>query len=358
MFINNCIADERAALSDLKSQLLILEKKIEALEKAQVKKDKIHKLKKLNNSPAKTAESVKLYATLRPTFGYINESNENNWDVKDALSHAGIKAVSKFNGSWSAELQGEWGIDLSNNGDFGKARQVYVALNSPIGRIGIGKQRPTQYLFIAEYVDIFNHGNSPFSYDPESIFFVDNLLTYQLKVQNLTWMAVAQFNGDKGDNNSDLFNLGVSYDYAGLHGAVTYLNEDTNQADIKEGENEIYAASLAYSFENLYLAASYQDKTYKLMNNQFEREGHTFDLSAAYQILSNYKVKLGYFDFSDGYQLSKSQDHSGYNATFEWLPTNALRFHLEYLYRDYDFTDNFSSWSIGFRYDLTRKWSY
>jgi predicted porin len=144
--------------------------------------------KRLDPKPSIKCKDLRVYATVRPTFGYIDENDEKLWDVIDALSHAGFKATTHFDEEWSAVLHGEWGIDLSNNGDFGKARQVYVALNSPVGTIGIGKKRPAQYLFIAEYVDIFNHSNSPFSYDPESIFFVDNLITYKLKTGNLTWM--------------------------------------------------------------------------------------------------------------------------------------------------------------------------
>ena len=93
---------------------------------------------------------AKIYATLRPTLGYIDENNESQWDVRDALSHAGFKSTVEFNDNWQGILHGEWGIDLSNNGDFGKARQVYVALDSPYGTVGIGKQRPAQYLLIAE----------------------------------------------------------------------------------------------------------------------------------------------------------------------------------------------------------------
>jgi predicted porin len=144
--------------------------------------------KRLDPKPSIKCKDLRVYATVRPTFGYIDENDEKLWDVRDALSHAGFKATTHFDEEWSAVLHGEWGIDLSNNGDFGKARQVYIALNSPVGTIGIGKKRPAQYLFIAEYVDIFNHSNSPFSYDPESIFFVDNLITYKLKTGNLTWM--------------------------------------------------------------------------------------------------------------------------------------------------------------------------
>jgi len=360
LFLTNfsSYANDENSLSELKSQLKNLQHKIENLEKAQKKIETEKAISNNQKSEKDSDQTIKLYATLRPTFGYINQNDENSWDVKDALSHVGIKATKKFDVNWSAEMQGEWGIDLSNNGDFGKARQVYVALNSPIGRIGIGKQRPTQYLFIAEYVDIFNHGNSPFAYDPESIFFIDNLITYQLQFNNFNFIAVGQFNGDVGDNNSDLFNIGISYDLDGLHAAATYLVEDTNETGFKVGENEIFAASLAYSFDNLYLAASYQDKLYKVDHSVFERDGYTLDISAAYKLTSDHKLKLGYFDFSDGIKFSNSQDHYGYNATLEWSPSDSLRFHLEYLFRNYDFTHDFSSWSIGFRYDLAHKWNY
>ena len=120
-------------------------------------------------------------------------------------SNAGIKSTFEFSANWKAILHGEWGVDLSNNGDFGKARQVYVALDSPYGQVGIGKQRPVQYSFIAEYVDIFNHSLSPFAYDPESPFFVNNLLTYKKQINAFTWMLASQFDGENTNDDSDFF---------------------------------------------------------------------------------------------------------------------------------------------------------
>ena len=363
------LATENITISELKQQLDILKRRIEQLEKQQtantqsvasVSKKVIKKTKSPTPLPASNStNNIKLYATVRPTLGYIDENDTKKMDVRDALSHAGFKATSEFDENWSATLHGEWGIDLSNNGDFGKARQVYAALNTPAGSIGIGKQRPANYLFIAEYVDIFNHASSPFAYDPESIFFVDNLLTYKYQHQAVTWMAAAQFNGDNGHNYSDLVNLGVSYDKDGLHAAATYLNQQANMTNVDIGDDETYATAIAYDFDNgLYLAAGYQSKDYQRTNGDADRSGHTFDLSAAYWLAKEYRLKVGYFDFSDGYTNGLSKDFNGFNTTLEWIPKSWLRFHVEYLQRDFEHLDDFSSLSIGFRYDFSQQWQY
>jgi hypothetical protein len=354
-------AQSSTSLDDLKKQVNLLQEKIELIEKTQkenVKPDAVISPNQNNKQSAKK-NSLRFYATLRPSFGHIDENGESFWDVRDALSHAGIRATNSFSKDWSAVLHGEWGMDLSNNGDFGKARQVYVALNSPVGSIGIGKQRPVQYLFIAEYTDIFNHSNSPFAYDAESIFFVDNLVTYKLKTGDFSWMLASQFNGTDGDNNSDLTNIGISYDKDSFHTAFTYLTQDNNTDGIKEGEDEVFAGALAYTFSNtLYVALAYQDRQYQIDSDPNDRHGHTLDLSAAYNLANNFKVKLGLFDFSDGYKTAQSQDFNGYNTTLEWMPNSSLRFHIEYLHRNFEYLDDFSSISIGFRYDLSSEVKY
>ncbi|MDP2560116.1 porin [Psychrobium sp. 1_MG-2023] len=338
----------------LKQQLETLKKQLKNLENNLEKTQPTTGTSIVNNNKVQN-NTFKAYATIRPTFGYIDENDQDIYDVRDALSHVGIKATSQFRQQWSAELHGEWGVDLSNNGDFGKARRAYVALNSPIGRFGIGKQRPVQYLFIAEYTDIFNHSNSPFAYDPESLFFVNNLLTYRLNTGNLTWMAAAQYSGNE---SSDLVNAGVSYDHKGLHSAITYLTQDTFSDGKKSGEDEVYAASLAYQFNNnFYLAFGYQDRTYQ---HQAENElkGSTLDVSSAYQLAEHYKLKVGYFEFDDGNKTQTTAEFNGFNTTLEWQPAPHLRFHLEYLKRDKTHQSDFSSWTIGFRYDYSKQWTF
>ena len=103
----------------------------------------------------------------------------------------------------------EWSIDLGNNGDFGKARQIYVALDSPIGKFALGKQRPVQYTLIAEHVDIFNHRNSPFACDVYRPFFVDDMATYQKSFDRIKFMLAGQFDGDNDINSADFVNTGL-----------------------------------------------------------------------------------------------------------------------------------------------------
>lgn len=368
----NANSDVEKELAVLKTQLDLLQKKMAKLEQqlAHEKNNKplndvspiLEPTKTIKSSPVVAAQrsknDLKFYTTLRPTFGYIDENGETTLDVRDALSHTGIKSTTEFLNDWQAILHAEWGIDLSDNGDFGKARQVYVALDSPYGRLGIGKQRPAQYLFIAEYVDLFNHSSSPFAYDPESLFFVNNLLTYQKQLGNYTFMVVGQFDGENGDNYQDLINTGVSYDEGDLHLALTYTTQDALENDLVIGNDDIIGASIAYQFNpEFYFALGYQDKEYQ-RDRSNDRSGHTLDLSMAYQFHDNYKVKFGIFDFDDGYSDAQSNEYYGLNATFEWLPANHLRFHLEYLKRDFEYKADFESISIGFRYDYSQLWTF
>ena len=249
---------------------------------------------------------------------------------------------------------------MANEGNFGKSRRAYTALSTPYGRFGIGKQRPAQYLFIAEYVDIFNHANSPFAYDPESIFFVDNLLTYRYQWGPMTFIAAGQFNGDKGDNQTDLLNTGLSYDNHGLHAAITYQANDVYAEQQYLGKNRLVSGALAYQFNSrLYAALSYQDKDYE-RTNALDRQGHTVDLSLAYQLAKHYKLKAGVFQFDDGYSRFDTQNQSfdGYNVTLEWLPTAPLRVHLEYLSKSFDNQVDMDSISIGIRYDYQQQWQF
>lgn len=320
--------------------------------------NKLAFLEQENKATVPPKGDAKFYATLRPTFGYVDSNGEEVWDVRDALSHAGFKSTYQIMDGWTATVHGEWNITLADNGDFGSARQVYVATESAIGRIGIGKQRPTQYLLIAEYVDIFNHASSPFAYDSESVFFVNNVISYSKKFGNFTYLATAQFNGEEGSDSNDLVNTGISYDTENLHLAVTYLDQKIADGSTISRKDEVWAGAIAYTFDSgLYTAVAYQDKTYEDLSGS-DRSGSTLDTSIAYPFAEQYKIKAGYFNFDDGIEGSESGDYDGYNLTFEWQPTSSLRLHVEYLNRDFDFSEDFNSVSVGLRYDFSIMTNY
>ncbi|WP_158657792.1 porin [Agarilytica rhodophyticola] len=341
--INSCFAS--ASDTQLEDEVEKLRRELATLQ------NKIAALDANANTPLEG--EAKLYVTLRPTFGYIDESAVKVWDTRDALSHAGFKAAHEIMGSLAVIAHGEWDISLANNGDFGRARQVYVALNSSFGNIGLGKQRPTQYLLIAGYIDIFNHASSPFAYDRESIFFVDNLISYKKNLGNFTYLTTAQFDGKEGADASDLVNTGISYDTDNLHLAITYLDQKIADGNEVLRNDDVWAGAVAYTFSNgLYTALAYQDRTYEELGAN-KRNGSTFDTAFAYPVFNNFKVKAGYFKFDDGIEGPESGKHDGYNVTLEWQPVSALKLHLEYLNREFEFSEDFHSFSLGFRYDYS-----
>ena len=171
-------------------------------------------------------------------------------------------------------------------------------------------------------------------------------------------MAAGKFDGQVGDAHNDLFNAGVSYDREQLHLALTYLTEDQLDKGGLAGRDRVLGGAGAYTFGNgMYLAIGYQNREYR-PDHSAETSGHTLDISSAYPISDHYRIKLGYFDFDDGINNPSSQAFNGVNATMEWLPAPGLRFHLEYLNKDFEQLDRFWSWSIGFRYDLSRQWEF
>lgn len=150
----------------------------------------------------------------------------------------------------------------------------------------------------------------------------------------------------------------MSYDKSNLHLAATYSTQDIFESGIKLGDDSVYAGSAAYTFDNdFYVAVAYQNKDYD-RQNVAQRNGHTFDLALAYLLSKEYKIKAGYFDFEDGKLTPFTKDHNGGNLTFEWLPNDDVKFHIEYLHRSFEQLPEFNSISIGFRYDYAQRWQF
>ncbi len=104
--------------------------------------------------------TLNLYGTLRPAFAlYADENDEESANVRDALSRIGLNGSIALTPTINGIFEGEWSVDIQTDGEFGRARKAYVGVEGGFGSIAIGKQRPPQYLFIAEPVEIFNHAN-------------------------------------------------------------------------------------------------------------------------------------------------------------------------------------------------------
>ncbi len=334
-----------------------LENRLRAVEKALEEERK-------ESSPG--SASLNIYGTLRPTFAfYADENGEELADVRDALSRVGLNGSIALTPTINGIYEGEWSVDIQTNGEFGRARKAYVGLESSFGSVAIGKQRPPQYLLIAEPVDIFNHANSPFAYDVVSPFFVDNAVTYSYSSEYVDFLSLGRFDGGSGDDRADMVNIGARFHTENYYLAVTYLDV-TGSADdpdfpegndALEGDEVTTLAAAAYAqWGPVYLAAAYQDLNIEPLAGA-ERDGHSFDISTAYDLATlgmaaGWKVKAGYFDYDDGLDTADSATQDGANITLEYQWTEQFRVHLEYLERFFDQRPDDTSFTVGFRYDF------
>ena len=298
-----------------------------------------------------------LYGTLRPTLEIIDQDatnpgdDDSTVDVQDALSRVGLKGSMELEPGLEGFFQGEWSVDIGDNGDFGRSRRANVGLQGNGHRLLIGKDRPPHYTLIAERMDIYNHRSSPFAYDQVSPFFTDNMVAYRYMKDGVHFEAAGQFNGRQGDDRVDMFNTGIGVERGAWYGAIGYLDMRAAEGNLEGNDNTYIGGTLVFDNGDLFLGVSYQNLDTETMTG-FDYDGHTLDVSGAVGLGGGYKVKAGYFDFDDGLEGVASRQHDGYNVTLE-KQLKKLRLHIEVLGRNYDFREDSTILSLGLRYDFS-----
>jgi outer membrane pore protein F len=306
-----------------------------------------------------STHKLKVYGTFRPVFTVENDGTDTYSDVRDALSRFGFTGSTAVMESSRVFFRGEWNIRIADGGQIdgsssGGARKAFVGIEGELGRVAIGKQRPPHYNLIAERVDIFNHAASPYAYDNVGPFFVDNLTTYQYNVERFSFQAAFRSDGKSGEDNVDMVNTGVSFNMNNMYVAAAYLKSTSPAQAVpnNEGaETENIAFSTSIILDKLYLAAAYQDIT-QTPEIGSDVDVTTLDVSAAYTLPSQYKLKAGIFAYDDGINNAVSQKNQGVNITLERQLADNVRVHVEYLTKDFDEGDTISALSVGFRYSF------
>lgn len=338
--------------ADVSSDLDRLEKEIEQIRQQTNAKQTI-----ANNGSAKT---LNLYGTFRPVFTVEDDGTDSASDVRDGLSRFGLSGSTPVMESSKAFFRGEWNIRIADGGQIdgtsSGARKAFVGIEGSLGRVAIGKQRPPHYNLIAEHVDIFNHAASPYAYDNVGPFFVDNMTTYQYKVDGLNFQAAFRSDGASGKDNEDMINAGIGYNVSNMYVAAAYLKSTSPSTGVggpnEEGaETENLAIATYVNFDEFYLAAAYQAVT-QTPEVGSDIDVTTLDVSAAYALPSDYKVKAGVFVYDDGIDGVASMNNQGVNLTLERQLADNVRVHVEYLTKDFDEGDAVNALSVGFRYDF------
>lgn len=339
-FFMALIASYSASASDVDDRLKQIEREIEKIR---------------SQTGSESSSSLDVYGTLRPVLTWEDDETDSALDVRDALSRFGFAGSTALKNGGTAYFTGEWKIQLQDGGNIDGTRKALVGLKGSYGDVAIGTQRPPQYSLIAEHVDIFNHGNSPYAYDAISPFFVDNMLVYKKQFNQLEFQAAMQSNGAEGEDVRDLVNTGLSFKQGAFYVAAAYLKSTQPQAaDQKEpgAENETIGGTVYFDQDGLYIAAAYQAITVTPEVGS-DIDVTTTDVSLAYQLPSAYKVKAGGFVYDDGVDGAASGAFSGANLTLERQLSDNVRVHGEYLFKDFDEADTVNAVTVGIRYDFS-----
>ena len=323
------------AEASLQEQFTAIQKRLEQLESEK-------------SAVSQSNSSINFYGTLRPTFGVTSSDNADSWDVGDALSRIGIAAEHELSNGMVGFAKGEFKVNIQGSGNFGDARKAYVGIKGDFGRFAIGKQSTTQYSLIADPVDIFNRASTPLAYDDASPFRQQEMVTYRKSFGKLQFRIESQFKGDSSNEGSDFFNTGVKYQGDDYTLAAAYLTKDLAGTD----ENTT-GVSASKSFDDLYLAASYQN----IDRGGNGQDRSTVDVVGAYQINAVYKVKMGYSVYADDLMPADSNEVTRINTTIEWQGSPDFRLFAEFQNNNYaesSIKDN-NQFTVGLRYNFDYK---
>jgi predicted porin len=86
-------------------------------------------------------------------------STQTSWDVVNNDSRLGVLGIEDLGGGLSAVYQYEFGVDVTEGGNFESNRPKYVGLKGGFGTLTLGTQE-TPYYHVAGVTDIFNSGKT------------------------------------------------------------------------------------------------------------------------------------------------------------------------------------------------------
>lgn len=310
--------------------------------------------------------ALSLYGSFRPVLTYNDDDEKTTTDIQDGLSYFGLRGSTDVLESTNVFFQGEWRINIADEGQFDGARLALAGMSGNYGKLTLGKQRPPHYLLVGEHIDIFNHNASPFGYNGTAFahgdttagfdnFFMGNATMYEYQSNGLRLLAAVRTDGSRGENTADTFNAGVSWDAGIVYIAAAYVDStgaDKVNNDLVGDQVKIRALAFRTTISDLYIAVAHQNIAFKPPTGK-DIDRSSMDVSLAYPLRRRFTVKTGYFDYDDGDKTDSSRSFSGINLTLEKQLMNNARIHLEYLYQGTESSDSMTQISAGLRYDFS-----
>lgn len=228
-------------------------------------------------APAFAQSNVTIYGIADAYFGFVNGKTAGDGDTKAVVnsgllnsSRLGFKGSEDLGNGLKAEFVLEQGFNIDDGSSASSRafhRQAYVALNSSMGKLGIGRQYAPGYTATYVYEAIAGAIIAPqavlagagFDIQPGSTQRIDNSLSY--KSPNFGGLTVSGIWGVGTEDQTDekagrVLSVGANYANGPIGVAYVY-NQRNSVADGNDKQREHYLGG-SYDFGMFKLLASYQ----------------------------------------------------------------------------------------------------
>jgi len=338
-----------------------------------------------------------LYGSARVSVDYNDLSNAPDayWDVFNNDSRLGVMGSEDLGGGLSAIYQYEFGVDVTEGGNFEGNRPKFVGLKGSFGSITLGTQE-TPYYGVTGVTDIFNSGRtfgatawlggsfSGYSLNPGqdrtaasgggSLTRLDNSLMYTTPdFKGFSASVLLSMNGALNDaqgwsNSVDIWNISAKYSNGPFFAGVTYIALDGDQIVDAGGvplfdlDLDQWAIGLGYSAGAFSVGFTYEQGTYNewglfkpVWNIDFLRSTDTpwnAYLTASYTFGNNV-ISAAYGQMDTGVEGQDNMDN--YVLGYQYNFSKRTRAWVEYIGRNADnntFYGDQNAVSIGTRVDF------
>lgn len=172
-----------------------------------------------------------LYGSARGSVTWVDPDGDDTddfWDVRNHSSRLGVRGAEDLGNGLSVIYQYEFGVDITEGGNFNSNRPRVLGLKGGFGQVSIGTQW-TPYYNVAGRIDVFNA--SWFNL-PKQIFRRDNTLVYNTPdIAGFKAEAMLQMNGASQEDGVDEYNVGVNYANGPVAVGVGYISNEFNDSD-------------------------------------------------------------------------------------------------------------------------------
>lgn len=298
-----------------------------------------------------------LYGSARVSVDYADDDvvspNNGTWDVANNASRLGVRGEEDLGGGLSAIYQYEFGVDVTEGGNFESNRPKWVGLKGGFGSVTAGTQW-TPYYNVIGIGDIFNSSAGAYRTFGRLAYLgydfgrrMDNSLIYTTpNLSGFSAQAMLVMNGSAPSTDSvfkgvdladgvDMWNLGVSYKNGPFFAGATYMSLEGTDNDLTAPNlgGDQWGLAFGYNSGPFALTLSYEDGD---VNKLFPNDTQTYYLTGQYTFGPNIiRAAYGYVD--PDHKVKDSVDEiNNYILGYQYNFSKRTRLWVEYIGRSSD----------------------